>query len=388
MFAATLLVAGTAFFAACSSDDDGPKSYPVNVKVSLPSGLSASDVSNLKLVYSSDKGKTDTIDMTSETTSFVAVQGVYTFYVTGKVKNEANGYVSGTTTANVYSEASVTVPTSKIQSSTLIFKTIFNAGTKMGYVKDTYFEIVNNSDEVQYLDGVILLHNGANQKQANAWQANGYTSVYPTGQGAVVAFPGSGHDYPLQPGQSVLIANDAVNHAELSGAENAPDLSKADWEIYLDYNSREVDYPAPNLDVLFTNNKYMAAWGLGFFAGAFMLARLPEGVTPEAFAAYSANFMTTPGTTSTMLSMIMPAAYILDAVEIYDRDATEHYNYFLPADDAKGVTGCDIYSGKCVRRKVTKVVNGRAYYQDTNNSANDFLTEQPLTPGVTPSTAD
>jgi hypothetical protein len=49
------------------------------------------------------------------------------------------------------------------------------------------------------------------------------------------------------------------------------------------------------------------------------------------------------------------------------------------------VTG---WSGKSIRRKVTKIENGRPYYQDTNNSTNDFLLDQPLKPGVTPTVAD
>ena len=77
---------------------------------------------------------------------------------------------------------------------------------------ESYFEIVNNSDEVQYLDNLILTAPTGNQQTANAWQANGYEDLYACGQGSVVAFPGNGHDYPLQPGESVLIANDATNH--------------------------------------------------------------------------------------------------------------------------------------------------------------------------------
>ena len=41
-----------------------------------------------------------------------------------------------------------------------------------------------------------------------------------------------------------------------------------------------------------------------------------------------------------------------------------------------------------MRRKVSRIENGRAYYQDTNNSSNDFLNNQPLTPGQTPTQAD
>ena len=40
----------------------------------------------------------------------------------------------------------------------------------------------------------------------------------------------------------------------------------------------------------------------------------------------------------------------------------------------------EAFSGKCLRRKSVEV-KGRRYYQDTNNSYDDFLTDQPQQPG-------
>jgi hypothetical protein len=37
---------------------------------------------------------------------------------------------------------------------------------------------------------------------------------------------------------------------------------------------------------------------------------------------------------------------------------------------------------------VAKIENGRVYYKDTNNSAEDFLTDQPQTPGIAPTAVD
>ena len=390
ILAAALLLVGSAAFFSCNNDDDVKiKSYPMEVKFALNDGLAWNNITDAKLIVSNDKGLHDTISIKGDTT-ITFVQGQYNFVVTGKVKDEAAAYVQGTAGANLFQNATVNVALSKVVRSSLIFKAIYTTGGKQGYMKDGYFEIVNNSDEVQYLDGLILSAPAGKQQNKNAWQANGFEDLYACGQGQVLAFPGSGHDYPLQPGQSVLIANDGANHKDLAGAGNhCPDLSKADWEVYLSYVNGEIDYPAKNLDVIFVNNKYMKAFGLGFFGRAYVLARLPQGMTPEAFAADHSNIRKEPGNAAaTMEYLVIPSKYVLDAVDIWDAQTTNHYPTFLAKDDAEGVLASKAWEGKCVRRKVTKVVNGRAYYQDTNNSANDFLNNQELKPGVTPAVAD
>ena len=390
LLAAALLLVGSAAFFSCNNDDDVKiKSYPMEVKFALNDGLAWNNITDAKLIVSNDKCLHDTISIKGDTT-ITFVQGLYNFVVTGKVKDEAAAYVQGTAGANLFQNATVNVALSKVVRSSLIFKAIYTTGGKQGYMKDGYFEIVNNSDEVQYLDGLILSAPAGKQQNKNAWQANGFEDLYACGQGQVLAFPGSGHDYPLQPGQSVLIANDGANHKDLAGAGNhCPDLSKADWEVYLSYVNGEIDYPAKNLDVIFVNNKYMKAFGLGFFGRAYVLARLPQGMTPEAFAADHSNIRKEPGNAAaTMEYLVIPSKYVLDAVDIWDAQTTNHYPTFLAKDDAEGVLASKAWEGKCVRRKVTKVVNGRAYYQDTNNSANDFLNNQELKPGVTPAVAD
>ena len=170
---------------------------------------------------------------------------------------------------------------------------------------------------------------------------------------------------------------------------NCPDLSGADWEVYISNVNGEIDYPgADNLDIIFQNNAYMKAFGLGFFGRGYILARCPEGMTPAQFAADPANLQTTPGTTSSTQYLMIPSEYVLDAVDIREPESETYYPTFLAKDDANAIVGSEAWSGRCVRRKVSRIENGRAYYQDTNNSSNDFLNNQPLTPGQTPTQAD
>ena len=377
-------------FTACSDDDDDAvKNANLQIVLNLPEGLTVGQLEGLSVLLANDKGQEQTVTFAEGNTATVSVlHGMYELTANGKIKDNATGSVVGKAKVDVFADATVTVELSTVYQSPLIFKAIYSTGGKPGYVVDQYFEIVNNSDEVQYLDQLILTAPQGNQKVANAWQSNGYTDLYACGQGQVLAFPGNGQEFPLQPGESIVLANNAVDHAPLAGGGNCPDLSNADWEVYLENVKGEIDYPAKNVEVIFQNNEHMKAWGMGFFGRAYVLARLPKGMTPQQFAANKDNIMVTPGTTSDMEFLMVPSKYVLDAVDIWDGKNSEHYSTFLPQDDAQGVIASDAWQGKSVRRKVTKIENGRAYYQDTNNSSVDFLNNQPLTPGQTPSQAD
>lgn len=370
-------------FVACDDDDD-VKTYDLTVELVLPEGVTS--LTDLEVKATKGTATTDII-MNSVTGTVNLPQGSYDITVKGAVAEDVTAKVQGAAKVDLYENTSVKVKLDLIYESPLLFKEIFTAGGKAGYTQDTYFEIVNNSDEVQYLDQLVLLYSSAALKAPNAWQANGVTDIYYQSQGSVVAFPGSGKDYPIQPGQSVVIANDATNHQEADPDGIHSDLSNADWEIYLEYSRMgDTDYNAPNLSAIFYNNEYMRAFGLGFFNGAYILAKLP--VTPEAYAADENSYSTLPGSTSTTRYMGIPSKYVLDAVEAWDRDDEEHYPYFLPKDDAHAVWAAVGFDGKALRRKVAKIENGRVYYKDTNNSSEDFLTDQPQTPGVAPTAVD
>ena len=236
---------------------------------------------------------------------------------------------------------------------------------------------------MQYLDGLIVATiNPPYPANVNPWE-----SVYPLYPvyGVAAAFPGTGKEHPLQPGKSVVIANDAKDWTSNGGA----DLSGADWEVYIQnvtIPSADVNYDASDLTILFNENTQRNL-NPGYSKGCFLLAKLPDGITPEAYVSNSDNFMIEPNSMKTRRNLMIPSDYLLDAVEIWDATESQQLHLLLSKDDSgqAAVTG---FAGKSIRRKVTKVENGRAYYQDTNNSTTDFLTGQPLTPGVHPTQAD
>lgn len=376
---------------SCNKDDD-PQSYKALFEVSYEDeNTSFEQIENLNLKITNTLGVTKEVNFKEgkDTVSTTLLEGHYEIIASGNIKDAKTIFVSGTTSIDLYAEGKTSIKLSKIIQSPFVFKAIYTSWSKLRYINDTYFEIANNSDEVQYLDGLIISTPMSNQKQANAWQANGYDDLYNCGQGQVIAFPGSGKEYPVEPGKSVLIANDATDHSKLTDVEKSPDLSNADWEIYLPDSKRgDNDYAAKNMDIIFINNNFMNQFGIGLMGRCYILAKCPEGVTPTDFAANKDNIMTTPGTTSDMEFLMIPGSMIIDAVEIWDGTKTEHYPVFLAKHNAWGVDQCEKYSATCVRRKVSKIENGRPYYQDTNNCAEDFINNQPLLPGIDPTTAD
>ncbi len=316
-----------------------------------------------------------------DTKDFEVPSGQYSIVAKGKYSTTISFVGSGK--SDVYDNTKATIQLSEVNKSPVVFKEIYT--TSFNYkLNDTYMEIYNNSDETFYLDQLVIC-SMIPQLKPNPWvDSNGsLMDKYPL-HGPVVAFPGSGKEYPLEPGHSVVIANDATDWAV---PENNPtvNLTKADWEVYVPNLSAmaDTDYDAPNLEIIYNLNNQRRL-GAGFFGGAVMLAKLPDGMTPSQFAADQDNYMTTPNTEETSRYLMMPSEYLLDAVEMADASATEYFKLFLSKDDATEakVTG---WSGKSIRRKVAEIKDGRVYYKDTNNSADDFLLDQPLTPGVHPS---
>lgn len=378
----------TLLFASCNNGkddggDNGSKKLQLTVNLTAPTGYEASQLPAMTVTaVNSDKELTYTETTAAGATSvtFEVSSGQYQITATGRYSTTIT--FTGAATADVFDNKSAAVTLTEVNKSPLVFKEVYSTSVNWK-LNDTYMEIVNNSDEVQYLDQVII---GAmlTLSKPNPWVDASGTQLdkYPL-YGIVAAFPGTGKEHPLQPGESVVVANDAKDWS-VDGAAN---LANADWECYIpDAGQADADYDAPNLEIVY-NLENQRRLGPGFFGGGLVLAKLPEGMTPSQFAANSDNFMTEPNKVdATQLYFMLPSKYLLDAVELFNAD-DPGYHTLLAQDDA-GSALVNGWSGKSIRRKVTKVEGGRAYYQDTNNSTNDFLTEQPLTPGVHPTQAD
>ncbi len=385
-------VAATAVLSTSCNKEGTAKKFTLTVNITLPEGVA--EVSDI--VAEAAKGNNVTpLEVVKANNAITASaslpQGDYKVSVNGGISSAKKAV--GAAEVSLYEDQTITVTLAVASASPIIIKAVQYTPGKMAYIQplsDTWIELVNNSDEVQYLDQILLFGGMGRQTKPNAWQANGFENLYGgVTQSPVYAFPGNGTDYPLQPGESVVIANAPINHtAQGEGFENCADLSKANWEFYGSYNAKDTDYEGiPNMELVVAFFTSQLNWGQNFFGWAGLIAKLPVGITPAQYAANPENVMTTPGTTSSLQYLMIPSEYVLDAIDVWEADAEEHYPTFLPIDDAEGILGPAAWSGQGVRRKVTKIENGRAYYKDTNKSSADFIVGK-VVPGAKPTAVD
>ncbi|KPJ92375.1 MAG: hypothetical protein AMS18_07560 [Gemmatimonas sp. SG8_17] len=137
-----------------------------------------------------------------------------------------------------------------------------------------FFELYNNGDTTVYLDGMYWgrafhLYRDYPPYPCSATEAWRNDSL---GVWAIFfhQFPGSGTDYPVVPGQVVVVALDAVDHSVVSPV--FPNLSQADFELS---GTADVDNPdVPNMPAV-----GLRAWfrdhGLDIHAGQIYFLSLP-----------------------------------------------------------------------------------------------------------------
>ncbi len=233
--------------------------------------------------------------------------------------------------------------------SPLVISEIYACGPpKAGlYFHDKYIEIFNNSDEVQYLDSLLVMQVYANVSLGFSY-VNDSSFVHSKN---IWMFPGTGRDYPIKPGQFVVAAGDAIDHR--INAPYSVDLSKVSFEFYKkdapDIDNKNI----PNM-IMF----YQSAgndWLIGGESDALVIARV--------------------GSTNDIIwendHYKVPMKYVLDGAEYLSDPTRLDKKKLYPGIDASATGGITFYTGKTMER-LTVRKNGRLYLKDSNNSSLDF----------------
>lgn len=340
---------------------------------------STGDISTVSRALSLDA--LESIDMTK------IVPGIYTITISGVAydKDGTEYYISGSLVNKALfgNETSLDIPVKGLKISPLVFKEIYYCGSEGWYFRDQFYEIYNNSSDRVYLDGIYFTH---------LYPTTATTSlpVWPSSDGdkyvyteRVWKFPGNGTDYPLEPGESVIISQFAANHTlDIYNPLSPVDCTSSEFEFNMN-NPNYPDQPAPDMVHVYYQG-YAEMEGMQYltsvFGAAYAIFQVPEGVNWDPVNDPNMRTVALSETRGTLYAKI-PVEYILDAVEAVNNASLVNAKRLPGLLDAGCVWVGQHYSGKGVARKRSLDENGEPMlreetgtyiYQDTNNSTEDF----------------
>ena len=392
-----VIVLTGAFFVSCQKE--GAKLYDVSVTVIYPEGYSTNDLTNIKvtMVNNLTSREDTTRTVASGIANFVLEEGTYTVSASIHTVEFAFNGISENVSINALNlNVDIDLVAVALKGG-LVFKEIYYTGSKTpsqtSYYSDQFHEIYNNSDEIIYLDGLCIgTLDPTSSNSASVWvKADGSLRDSLPILFHTWMWPGTGHDYPLAPRTSIVLAQDAIDHkTDAAGNPSSPvNLAGAHWETYVAAPGKDTDTPGvPNLTLVYTTSATMVDWLSSVFGSAIILFRLPTGLDYTSFVNNPANFKRKPGSSSIIQYMMVDKAWVIDAVEEVNTDPTKQYKRLHTSLDAGKVWCSGTYVSKSIRRKVDKIIAGKVIYKDTNNSTEDFLTEQSPTPFVHPTLVD
>ncbi len=244
---------------------------------------------------------------------------------------------------------------------------------------EQYIKITNNSDMTLYADSLGILQSNNLTNMKRDYKKPIFDRALPIGFLSMI--PGDGKTYPVEPGQSLIIANDAQDHSKVfPGAIN---LLKADFEIF-DESSNPRFQDVDNQEVTNLISYYKSSLTVSSFhqRGCTTIALVRIPISQEEYAKdyawegiYTFTFKDFVKEMTDKCYQV-PNKWIIDAVNLGINDQVEWL--FLEKSYDNGFTGWnDSFNdktghGTSVRRKIDRKVGERIYLKDTNNSTNDF----------------
>ena len=400
LMALLFIVGCSTMFVSCSDNEETISQSKATFAVNVPADLTDATLQNIELtlVNVQTGAKTVVNTFTQKGNQYVADAtlnvGTYNVVMTGKatykfdnktletrVRAQQNNVSVGenATTNSITLLPEVYNTTEGFVISEVFFTQMLTTEGKP-YLYGQYVIITNNTDNTLYADSLVFLQS-ANISSLK----HDYTKDYRTNSmlaGSLFMIPGKGKDVPVAAGKSIVIALNAEDHTKF--VATAPNLSKANFEIYDISTNRVVDEDqpnVPNLDRWFAKSASITVLHSGGVE-TYALARIP--VSKETYMKdyqYDATYLFKYGTTEKVMTTkgyLVPNSWIIDAVNLGMKNEYK-WNVISPKLDA-GFTYCleglgdkTAYGTAVIRR----MENGK--YVDTNNSTNDF------TPKTTPS---
>lgn len=308
------------------------------------------------------------------------VPGVYTISVTQEVSQGGFTYYYSGSSGSVYllsANQRIDISIIVAKAGALIFKEIFYCGSRTpsngSYFRDQFYEIYNNSEVEQNVRNLVIALLAPSPASATP-------PIWPEDVRNDYVFSDSmwqvpdDKDYPLLPGESIIIAQMADNHQKESLNPTSPvNLITAEFETFVANTAIIQDNPAVNMSLAFWPSP-TPQWLTTVFGGAYAIFNPKVVLVPGD----PTNVVTAIGSTTQRYKI--PISDVIDAVEAFNTMNDINLKRLPISLDGGGVSVGATYNGKSVSRKIQEVKeNGRVIYFDTNNSTEDFqLNDTPV----------
>jgi len=290
----------------------------------------------------------------------LTVDGKTTYFYTGNLSNvilkENNQLLN------------ITINVAK--SGALLIKELYWCGSRTpsngSYFRDQFYEIYNNSDVEQNVRNLVIALLAPSPASATPpiWPPE-YRNDHVFGD-ALWQVPDD-RDYPLLPGESIIIAQMADDHTKESLNPACPvNLITAEFETFVASTSIIQDNPAINMYMAFWPSQ-TPQWLTTVFGGAFAIFNPGEAL----IYGDPTNEVTAEGSGTRRYKI--PISEVIDAVECLSSMNDINLKRVPVILDAGAVSVEGTYNGKSASRIIKEIKeDGRVVYQDTNNSIEDF----------------
>ena len=396
-----LMLTAAMCLTSCSSDDPIPVIPTATVTLEIPANLENTVLTNAVATLTNVQTKQA---YTVEGSFFVKdgndykimlenlEAGTYNIAVNGHLDFTLNG-VAGQKDFEVSSEnvvLSTTATSMKMTVSTFtaqggfVISEIFFTGTSTSegksYSGDQYIIITNNSDVTLYADSIAVLESAFLTTTKEDYTPDIMSTHFSVQ--ACYMIPGTGRSVPVEPGESLTLAINAIDHT--IEQPNSINLTGADFEFFDETsnpNFTDPDGEAPNLDKWYCYTATIYQFhSRGFNSMAIAKMQTSKEDWLENYV-YDATYMFVFGDFSKEMTKKgiykVPNEWILDGVNL-SVESVREWNVLDASIDA-GWTYCGKVDRDETRfnKSVIRKQNANGKYIDTNNSTNDFTPEAP-----------
>ena len=401
LFLSIIMMLSVGLFTTSCSNDETPIVPLTSLTLEIPSNLENAVLSNASATITNVQTQkvtnvTNDQFLKSGDNYQLALEnleeGTYNVAIQGHLDFTLNG-VAGQKDFDVKSEnvsISQKVSSLKLAVSTFtaqggfVISEIFFTGTLSAegksYSGDQYIRITNNSDVTLYADSIAVLESAFLTTQKQDYTPDIMSTDFSVQ--ACYMIPGDGKSVPVEPGATLTLAINAINHT--TEEPQSIDLSGADFEFYdesSNANFTDPDGKAPNLDKWYC---YTATIYQFHSRGFNSMAIAKMKTSKEDWLAnyvYDAKYLFVFGDFSREMTKKgiykVPNSWILDGVNL-SVESVREWNVLDASIDA-GWTYCGKVDRDETRfnKSVIRKQDAEGKYVDTNNSTNDFTPEAP-----------